>query len=843
MLTDLQERPYRMTILNGMMRLIWTYLYRCNEPASTASQKLEALSKNFFPPNRYTIVPQEERLEPFIYMVHFILSRHVDVGTEICLDLLQAKVVASLTSNSSFNLAPERTAVAAQAILLTLHQFEREEPVPAWPSDPDFTSPPSTSEYPTSSDLLPSPITRAGVQDLIEQAGSCLTTLASVCFQSIGRMSVLEEQWSAARLGPVYEEGHNEIIRHHAEGSFAYPQSLIAAISVVQTGFRTWPRLLHPSLPLEDALDMLLRGVIHIEPALGEVAANAIHRFLQDKAQVHSVLSRFCAVLFDAQSIANEGTGTRMMTDSARLLDLWYKALDTWVDHTLSQPDDSFTEAQKDTNEALVGDVASGCLFLLSSHKSNIVAIAVKAVRRLGSLLPHIYPSSSTPQASPQPFSIIRALLGELSPDTYLNGSEDLMDAEELSSLNRWRKSSKSDVALQIAESDRAVDRNLWLHIYPAFLEVCMEHRPPLIDVLREKLKVSAFRYHPLIVQLSGVTTRSPVGATQRSGSAPEKEGAKAILDHRYVVHQWHLWLKLLCTTAPVPDMRSVRDHARARSEANGQRESLNTSRDLFKYLNQFLDSDHLIFRETAVSCISSLPSHGYSVLLEDLSNLATRQFFEDPRSKSLSNPSIVGRVRRQERFHTAVARIYFLTAHNLQSQRSSSKQIALTNVLKYVRNMQAFLSAAENRDVFTLQRLRRYFCGTVERLFDGLATLKDSDRFIPPGMHLALYRMCEEWCQLGKQSDVVKKRLFYMQSTAAHSPSGQAEAIQRFQTETKTLSNVAVGAMASLIVSFALLDQYLLLNININCRKKPSFRPTSQLPLLIGLMQTNTSH
>ena len=791
-----------MTVLNGTMRLIWTYLYRCHEPASTASQKLESLAKNFFPPNRHTIVPQEERLEPFIYMVHFILSRHVDLGTEICLDLLQARVVASLQPHSTFNLAPERTAVAAQAILLTLHQFEREEPVPAWPADPDFTLPPSTLEYPTSSDPLSAPITRAGVQDLIEQSGSCLTTLAIICFQSVGRMSVLDDQWSAARLGPVYEEGHNEIVRHHAEGSFAYPQNMVAPISVLQTGFRTWPRLLHSNLPLEDALDMLLRGVVHVEPALGEVASNALLRFLHDKTHVHAVLHRFCLILFDPQSIANEGTGTRLMTDSARLLELWYKALDAWVEQTLSLPVASLPEAEVEANETLFGDVASGCLFLLSSHKSNVVAIAVKAVRRLGTLLPHMYPSSQPPETSPQPFSIMRALLGDMPPDDYLNGSEDLMDEEELSSLNRWRKSTKKDIVLQVAESDRAVDRNLWLHIYPAFLQACMEHHPPLIDHLREKLKVSASRYHPLIIQLSGVATRSPLGASQRLGAIPEKEGTKAILDHRFVVHQWHLWLKLLCTTAPVPDARLARDHSRARSEPTVQRDSLNTSRDLFKYLNQFLDSDHLIFRETAVSCISCLPSHGYSALLEDLGPVAARQFFDDARSKSGSNPAVVGRVRRQERFHTAIARIYFLTAHNLQSQRSSSKQIALTNVLKYVRNMQTFLSAPENRELFSLQRLRRYFCGTVERLFDGLATLKDSDRFIPPGMHLALYRMCEEWCQLGKQSDVVKKRLFYMQSAAANSPSGQAEAIQRFQTETKTLSNVAVGAMASLIVS-----------------------------------------
>ncbi|CAL1709144.1 unnamed protein product [Somion occarium] len=169
-LSKMKERPYRMTVLNGMMRLVWTYLYRCHEPASTASSKLESLVKHFFPPNRHTVIPQEERLEPFIYIIHFILSRHVDLGSEICLDLLQARIVASPQTNATINLAPERMAIATQAILLTLHLFEREESVPSWPCSADFASVPSTSEYPTSSDLLSSPLSRHGVQDLLEQS-------------------------------------------------------------------------------------------------------------------------------------------------------------------------------------------------------------------------------------------------------------------------------------------------------------------------------------------------------------------------------------------------------------------------------------------------------------------------------------------------------------------------------------------------------------------------------------------------------------------------------------------------------------------------------------------------
>jgi hypothetical protein len=160
-------------------------------------------------------------------------------------------------------------------------------------------------------------------------------------------------------------------------------------------------------------------------------------------------------------------------------------------------------------------------------------------------------------------------------------------------------------------------------------------------------------------------------------------------------------------------------------------------------------------------------------------------------------------RTRRHERLRCAVARIYFLTAHHLDRQRSTGRQAALAHVLKFVRNAQTFLTSAEAKKNHTLQRLRRYFCGIVEQLFDGLATLKDSDRFIPPNMHLTLYRLCEEWCKFGPQNDGVKQRLIIMQRTAAalHEVDG-VDPIEHFQKETSALSDATVGALSALCVS-----------------------------------------
>jgi hypothetical protein len=228
------------------------------------------------------------------------------------------------------------------------------------------------------------------------------------------------------------------------------------------------------------------------------------------------------------------------------------------------------------------------------------------------------------------------------------------------------------------------------------------------------------------------------------------------------------------------------------------------------------------------VLCIGSFPANAYPQLLEDLSLLAGRQFYDDPRSKIVTTPGLEQnfgllvsrqvsdegrsrsvmlseRNRRQERLHSAVARIYCITAHQLEHQRSSGRQAALSNILKFVRNTQAFLCAPDMRDNHLLQSLRLYFCGIVERLFDGLANLKDTDRFIPPNMHLTLYRLCEEWCQLGSQSEVVKKRQAMMQRAVESEASDSREALQRFRHETMALSDASVRALAALSVCLPL--------------------------------------
>jgi Cell morphogenesis N-terminal len=790
--------------MNGMMRLIWTYCYRCNEPQSTATTKLESLLRHFFPANRTTIFPNDDRLEPFVYILHFIMSRHFEFGTDFCLELLNEHAVRNTQSPNIANLlAPERISIAIQAILLSLDVIEREESTPAWPTSSDFTRLPSQQNMETLSNVIPpSLLSHLGVKNLMDRCGPTLALIAASCANSVGNMLVMDDQWSYARINPSHEEAYNYIIRRHPEGTVTYPIALVPQINVLKLCFQSWPRCLHPSLPLNDALDMLIRGTIHVEPMIREVAELTLKRFMVDPEHASALLSRFAVTFFDPVVISNEGSGVGLVIECTRLLNLWVHFVDGWIHNILARPSSSISEEEAQGINSRLEELEAGGLFLLSSVTSANFTAGVKIIRMIGLLSSHLRGGAT---------KVIDALHGKGSRNAHLTGFDDALEESELERLEQWKQSKRADIPLRMADSDDVRDRALWEHVFSSLVQSCLDSTISVLK-FREMLVAAATRIHPLIALAAGLNSRVPRGT-----GVGERDPSKLAADYKHYVDQWRFWVKIICASASILDSRPVlnhvnsvnthREHGRIPSDTNFDRERMTTGRGLFRYLTPFLDAEHSIFRSAAVFCISSLPPHGYSHLLEDLNSLAQRQFFDEARSKSGQIPLMAGRTRRHERFYTAVTRIYFLTAHLLQDQRSVNRQAALAHVLKFVRQTQAFLTVPENRDLYTLQRLRRYFCGTVERVFDGLATLKDSDRFIPPMIHLSLYNLCEEWCQFGKQSDSMKRRLIVMQkaaATTASEPHMQAEAIERFQTETKQLSAAAVGALTSLCVSFS---------------------------------------
>ena len=794
--------------MNGMMRLIWTYLYRCRESNSTSASKLEGLLKHFFPATRQSIYPYEEIIEPLIYIVHFVLSRHFDFGCDLALTLMQEQAIRSASAGNIPQIAaPEKTRIALEAILRSLSLVEQEESTPNWPSNPDFYLLPDKDDYKSSSTFCPpSVMSKPGMQDFFDRCGTIVASIATSCSKTVGRMSIFDDQWSYSRQDTGFEEPMNIIIKRHPEAVVAYPQGLSGQISLLHTCFSSWPRCLHPTLQMEDAIDMLIRGLIHVDPDVGEAASGALQRIIEDAANLPCVLSRFASFLFSPKRFTAETTGMRLPFDSLRLLNVWFGIVQVWATNILKDGSD-LDESSTTKVNAQFFEVSSAALFLLSSKSRSTRTIGVRIIRLLNNIAAHFrsQPSSPLDELSDSSFRVLDGLLDKQKPRTYLDGLDDLLDAKQQARLAQWRAYEDGDVILRVAESDDDRDRNLWWFIYPSAIRSRVDHRSKVMGAVREMWIAATTRYHTAIITISGVNNRSQTTQMGRTQAVTTRERDKLIMDNSAAIEQWHLWVKLLCCTAHPPETKTP-THTRVPSDGSPDRDFLATNtRGLFRYLIPFLDAESNTFRDIAVMCISSFPATAYKDLLDDLGAFSTRHFYVDPSRVRMSPSSMSRRTRRQDRLYLAVAHIYQLTARYMKEQRGVDRQDTLTNVLKFVRNTQVFLSSPEIRGDWQMQCMRRYFCGIVEQLFDGLSSLQSSDRFIPAHTHLTLYRLCEEWCQCGSQSERVKQRLVAMQTAATAGfpdPQQKADAIERFQTETRLLSHAASGAMAALCVS-----------------------------------------
>ncbi|KAH0834843.1 cell morphogenesis N-terminal-domain-containing protein [Lanmaoa asiatica] len=733
-ISKLKDKPYRIPILNGIARLIWTHLYRCQEPASTSTSKLDGLLKHFSPTGRPSVFPPEEHLEPFICVVHFIISRYFEYGRDFC---------------DPLDVTWPRT----------------RGPTPTWPSSADFSAIPPWGDYPSSSDVLPaSVLSKPGIQDFVDRFGAAISTIAQTCFMTVGHMSVFDEQWSLARSsvsGNVssFEESHNLVIRRHPEGAFAYPNHLVSHISILQTCYQSWPRCLHTSsVTLLDAVDILLHGVVHVKPRVGEVAGAALRRFMKDVLYAPTVLKCFTAFLFDPKNVEREGTGYQILLESARLLNLWTSVVDTWITGLSQKPKQDLAGSDLQAVLQQAEEIALGELFLLSYELMPIRCAGVKLIRSLIPLCKDLVPEGTSAN-DPTPFSFLFSSLFENDTKDclLLQCFDELLDHAELDRLQQWRRSAKPDVLLRLADSNVKTDRKIWRFVYPAFIRASMSSCGRLIPNCRAVIEAATSRYHPTMLRLAGISSSG------RMQSPPVQQNENGT--------SW-----VLCSTAAVSEIRPAmaqagREHTRAPSEATFEHERMSTTRYLFKHLTPFLDADYTPFRDAAVLSISAFPLEGYPQLLEDLNLFTSRQFYDEGRAKP-GSPATGIRPRRQARLRSAM-----------------------------LCPTQAFLLAPENRDNYSLQWLRRYFCGLVERLFDSSEDLPETDS-TAPNIHLSLYRTCEEWCQYGPQNESAKTRFILTQRAAAAAikdPEAESDAGERFQHEIKLLSHASFGALSSI--------------------------------------------
>ena len=167
-------------------------------------------------------------------------------------------------------------------------------------------------------------------------------------------------------------------------------------INILRTCFESWSCLYHASISLSDATDimMLLHGVIHVETTLCDAASEASRRFMLDRNNALTIISRFHHFLFSPSHIS-EGPSTRLLVEVPQLLYLWFSVVDNWVKSLLQQPKE-FLVKEEQTIMTRLREIESGAVFLMVHEQWPIHSSGVKIICWLGELLSQLAPYQSS---------------------------------------------------------------------------------------------------------------------------------------------------------------------------------------------------------------------------------------------------------------------------------------------------------------------------------------------------------------------------------------------------------------------------------------------------------------
>ncbi|CAG8807077.1 29438_t:CDS:2, partial [Racocetra persica] len=152
------------------------------------------------------------------------------------------------------------------------------------------------------------------------------------------------------------------------------------------------------------------------------------------------------------------------------------------------------------------------------------------------------------------------------------------------------------------------------------------------------------------------------------------------------------------------------------------------------------------------------------------------------------------------------LAHVYQLTAHFLVKIEIIKDSDISSLIMTFVKETITFLRDPEVNNDWDWQKLRQYFCGVVEKFYDGLCILKSENNETSNEMSLEMrtliFKMIEEWCGHGKKGVQYRAKETSMLTSIMDQYRDSEERrplTTQLESDRKALEFAALSAMASL--------------------------------------------
>lgn len=280
------------------------------------------------------------------------------------------------------------------------------------------------------------------------------------------------------------------------------------------------------------------------------------------------------------------------------------------------------------------------------------------------------------------------------------------------------------------------------------------------------------------------------------------------------MIEQWKLYLIVACSTLMSSDGESTPrprtpQHNRKQSKSSVplapyHLERITSARAVFQMVIHLLSVDNQVIREAVVAGLGSINVNLYKTLIESLQPTVLKWGEEDKRHRPAVVHNAPRRNRRQDRLRAEVTHIFQLTSHFLREESVYRDAWILRHMVAFIKDMKTFLSDPEVQQDWEQQRLRRYFCGLTEELYEGIKMTDNPEQWLPFEGRLSIFNLMQDWCGHGGNTEVVRKREERMRRSLIEMKRGTVDGgtlTAAMEIEKRNLMIAALSAMASLCV------------------------------------------
>jgi len=859
-----KDRSMRVPIVQTLARLVWTYLFRCPENLNTMTKKLEDVINILLKKEKKEkplVTAEMQVVEPCIQLIRFIGFKHQDLCFRTTIfPLLNVDLLSGNHSLKLQDLSPEGMMVGIRAFLAIMSDLEKGDAgQPPFPVT--FASSHSEKIPPTSTwlakieadkkDGLKVKVDRRSQAVAIDRLGETakeyydrfcevLGKIIVLCDSNFGGQVVLDERLAGQKTPQESKflfGGRDDSITS-AEQSKGFYDLLCVAIEAL-------PRCLPPNIPFHKVVSLLCKGTAHIDHSVAIASANALKSIARqyNSQQVIIGFARFIFAFDERYSTISDG-GMLGNTHIENTLKLYIELLTIWLEtikQKVKRSQDAAAAAMNELDaslddrglgnrseeleyssvQAYVEEIESNGLFFLCSQSRVVRRFAIMVLRLItefDAVLSDVDPNQSKSGHSRQSsrstaFGMCPRVIHILEGDSLnvMNLNDENLPIAERSRLQRELKGSKmKDALVHMAVSDNHYDSSLWFRIFPSLIRVCVERCLTTVVLCRDLVCGRLLQMHQSICAAAQSHTAPAVGPL---------EIARPVLrtlpptSPELMIEQWKLYLIVACATLTSTDgeRATPRPHTPQHNRIPSKNQTplapvhldrITSARAVFQMVIPLLAVDNQMIRESVVSGLGNININLYKTLIESLQPTVLKWGSDDKRGRGIHSPR---RNRRQDRLRAEVTHVFQLTSHFLQKEEVYKDIWILRHMVAFIKDMKTFLNDPGVQNDWEHQKLRRYFCGLTEELYEGIKRTDKPEVWLPFEGRYSIFILMQDWCGHGPNYQVVKEREDLMRRslmTLQQDFSDPGTLSAAMEIEKRNLKIAALSAMASLCVS-----------------------------------------